>query len=89
MEPRIHRFRGGWAASGGGFATFAATKEEALRQFRLHAPEAPGCAEDDEDAGALLDGVDLGLGSAGGNTPREVRHVDIVRGPEETKKTRS
>ena len=36
------RFRGGWSASADGFATFASTREEALRQFWLHRP-APAC----------------------------------------------
>jgi hypothetical protein len=42
VGPLLQRFRGGWSASADGFATFASTKEEALRQFWLHRP-APVC----------------------------------------------
>jgi hypothetical protein len=38
VRPLVQRFRGGWSASADGFATFATTKEEALRQFWLHRP---------------------------------------------------
>ena len=39
MEPQIHRFRGGWVVFRDGLATFAATREEALRYFRQLEPE--------------------------------------------------
>jgi hypothetical protein len=48
-EPRIYRFRGGWAVIGEGLATFGASKEEALRQFRYHAPAAPTPVEEVEE----------------------------------------
>ena len=61
MEPRVYRFAGGWAVSGNGFATFAATEEEARRHYRQMAPtsaccEANGCGN---DAAAELDGMAL------------------------------
>jgi surface antigen len=49
MKPRIHRFRGGWAVSNGDFATFAETREEALRQFRMHVQEDEGLPELEEE----------------------------------------
>ena len=61
MEPRIHRFLGGWAVTSGNFATYSASREEALRQFQLHQSRichASGCAD---DATAMLDGVALCL----------------------------
>ena len=61
MEPRIHRFLGGWAVSSGDFATYSVSREEALRQFHLHQSRtcrASGCAD---DATAMLDGVALCL----------------------------
>jgi|GEM_PF-4796039 hypothetical protein len=60
-EPRIHRFPGGWAVSSGDFATFASTREEALRQFQLHKSRtcrASGCAD---NAVVMLEGVGLCL----------------------------
>jgi hypothetical protein len=60
-EPRIHRFAGGWAVSSDDFATFASTREEALRQFQLHESRtcrASGCAD---NALVMLEGVGLCL----------------------------
>lgn len=33
--PVIYQIKGGWAAQGNGWAVHAATKDEALRKFRL------------------------------------------------------
>jgi len=84
-EPRVNHFQGGWAAAGDGFATFAKTREEAIRQY--HAYEARRCHSDGCDARATrnVGGVPLceehyqnvrtGAGAADGLTPRteEVR----------------
>ena len=77
MEPRVHRFPGGWAASSDCFATFAATREEAIRQFRMHAPESAGPAEGDGGPDPMLEGMELALTH---------RHVELVRGPEDAPK---
>ena len=58
-EPRIHHFAGGWAASGDGFATFAKTREEAIRQYQAydsHRCHSYGC---DAQATRTLSGVPL------------------------------
>jgi len=59
--PHVHRFRGGWSVSDGGFATFASTREEALRQYELHGPRSRRCSVNgcDDEATQLLDGVTL------------------------------
>ena len=57
--PRVHRFSGGWAATGDGFATFANTREEAVQQYEQYASRrchSPGC---EERATTILSGVPL------------------------------
>jgi len=59
--PHVHRFRGGWSVSDGGFATFASTREEALRQYELHGPKHRRCGIDgcEDEATQTLAGLAL------------------------------
>jgi hypothetical protein len=61
MELRIHHFPGGWSVSDGTLATFAATREEALRRFERTGPGLRTCraAHCADDASIMLDGVAL------------------------------
>ncbi|HEX6513212.1 MAG TPA: hypothetical protein VF157_12980 [Chloroflexota bacterium] len=93
MEPRIHRFRGGWAVCAGDFAIFAGNREDALREFhRQRGPQSctvSGCAG---DARVMLDGIALCANhhsyvtsraavDIDDRTPTEVLHAERVRGP--------
>ena len=60
-EPRIHRFMGGWAVSTDDFATFASTREEALRQFHRHESRTCRASDCADDAAVMLEGVGLCL----------------------------
>jgi len=60
MEPRVHRFTGGWSVTDGSCATFASTREEALKRFeRLVSSRTCWAAECADDAAVVLDGVAL------------------------------
>ena len=81
MEPRIHHFQGGWAVTGDGFATFSASKEEALRRFRQHVPLTPA-----EEVDALLEGLGMGLAHDPARSARADERTRIradVGGPKE------
>jgi len=79
MEARVHQFRGGWAVTGDGFATFAATKEDAIRQFRQHMAAIPS-ETDGQGSDALLEGMGICLAHDSSRTARTgvVIREDVV-----------
>ena len=59
MEPQVHKFPGGWAATGDGFGAYAATRDEALakyRQLQANRCRMPAC---DKRPVAEIEGVAL------------------------------
>jgi hypothetical protein len=58
-EPHVHHFAGGWAAAGDGFATFAKTREEAIRQYEAYEAQRCHSAGCDARATRNLSGVPL------------------------------
>ena len=77
-----------------GFATFAATREEALRQFQRQNVHTCHSSEPDDSTDAVLEGMALSLahhsvgsrGTAERTAPGEMRHALDVEPPERVRR---